>query len=294
MTEARPFEILPAIDLRGGRVVRLRQGDFEQETAYGDDAVAVAGRFADAGARWLHVVDLDGARTGTPAHVGVIEAIVKAVGDRTAIEAAGGLRDEDAVRSVLGSGVARAVVGTAALRDPAFAGRLVSTHGAERIVVAIDVRDGFAVGEGWARDAAGIDTAAAIRALTDAGVVTFEVTAINRDGLLAGPDLALYQRLVALHGVSIIASGGISSLEDVRAVRALGCAGVIIGRAIYEGQIDLAEALASVSRILTSTTSPDAAVSAATAPMAAGTPNQSAVTPASSAPIANPRSRHSR
>lgn len=244
MMEARPFEILPAIDLHGGRVVRLRQGDFARETAYGDDPVAVATGFADAGARWLHVVDLDGARTGTPAHVGVIEAIVKAVGNLTRIEVAGGLRDEDAVRRVLGSGVGRAVIGTAALRDPAFAGRLVSTHGVERIVAAIDVRDGVAVGEGWARDAAGIDSAAAIRALTDVGVATFEVTAIARDGLLGGPDLPLYERLVALRGVSIIASGGISSIADVRAVRALGCAGAIIGRAIYEGRIDLAEALA--------------------------------------------------
>lgn len=244
MLEARPFAILPAIDLRGGRVVRLRQGDFARETAYGDDPVAVATGFADAGARWLHVVDLDGARTGTPAHTGVIEAIVKAVGGRTAIEAAGGLRDDDAVRRILGSGVGRAVVGTAALRDPAFAGRLVSTHGAERIVVAIDVRDGFAVGEGWAPDAAGIDSAAAIRDLTDAGVATFEVTSISRDGLLGGPDLVLYERLVALRGVSIIASGGISSLRDLRAVRERGCAGAIVGRAIYEGHIDLAEALA--------------------------------------------------
>ena len=243
MTEARPFEILPAIDLRGGQVVRLRQGDFDRETAYGNNPVAIAREFADAGARWLHVVDLDGARTGTPAHAGVIEAIVKAVRDRATIEVAGGLRDEDAVRRVFGSGVARAVIGTAALRDPAFAGRLVSTHGAERIVVAIDVRDGFAVGEGWAQDAAGIDAAAAIQALTDAGVVTFEVTAIDRDGLLGGPDLALYERLAALRGVSIIASGGISSLGDLRAVRERGCAGAIVGRAIYEGHIDLVEAL---------------------------------------------------
>ena len=245
MTEARPFEILPAIDLRGGRVVRLRQGDFEQETAYGDDPVAIAREFADAGARRLHVVDLDGARTGKPAHLGVIEAIVEAVGDRTTIEVAGGLRDEAAVRRVFGSGVARAVIGTAALRDPAFAGRLVATHGAERIVVAIDVREGFAVGEGWARNAAGIDAAAATRALTDAGVVTFEVTAIDRDGLLGGPDLVLYERLGALRGVAIIASGGIRSLEDIRAVRTHGCTGAIIGRAIYERRIDLAEVLAA-------------------------------------------------
>ncbi len=122
MTDASGFEVLPAIDLRGGRVVRLQQGDFGRETAYSDDPVEVATRFADAGARWLHVVDLDGARTGSPMHGEVIRAIAAAVGDRVSVEVAGGLRDEAAVSSVLGYGAARAVVGTAALRDPAFAG----------------------------------------------------------------------------------------------------------------------------------------------------------------------------
>ena len=244
MAEARPFVILPAIDLRGGRVVRLRQGDFEQETAYGDDPVAVAASFAEAGALWLHVVDLDGARTGIPAHVGAIEAIEKAVRGRTSVEVAGGLRDEAGVSRVLDSGAARAVIGTAALRDPKFAGRLISAHGSERIVVAIDVRAGRAVGEGWTKDAAGVDAVETIRALAAAGVRTFEVTAIDRDGLLGGPDLALYEQLVALEGVSIVASGGIASPEDLRAVRDLGCTGAIVGRAIYEGRLDLAEALA--------------------------------------------------
>jgi phosphoribosylformimino-5-aminoimidazole carboxamide ribotide isomerase len=244
MTKARPFAILPAIDLRGGRVVRLRQGDFERETVYGDNPVAVARGFADAGARWLHVVDLDGARTGIPALGGVIEGIVKAVGDRTWVEAAGGLRDEGAVERVLHAGATRVVVGTAALRDPAFAGRLVASHGSERIVAAIDVRAGRAVGQGWAQDALGVDSVEAIRVLADVGVKAFEVTAIDRDGLLGGPDLALYEQLVALGGVSIVASGGITSAEDLRAVRDLGCTGAIVGRAIYEGRLDLAEALA--------------------------------------------------
>ena len=244
MAEASAFEILPAIDLRGGRVVRLQQGDFRRETAYEDDAVEVAGRFADAGARWLHVVDLDAAQTGRAVNRAVIGAIIAAVGNQARVEVAGGLRDESIVGAALDAGAARAVVGTAALQDPGFAGRLVSSHGPERIVAAIDVRAGRAVGHGWARDAAGVDAAEAIERLADAGVITFEVTAINRDGLLGGPDLDLYERLVGLSRGSVVASGGIASIEDLLAVRALGCAGAIVGRAIYEGRFELAEAIA--------------------------------------------------
>jgi len=244
MMEASGFELLPAIDLRGGRVVRLRQGDFARETAYSDDPVEVAVRFAAAGARWLHVVDLDAARTGTPSNGVALTAILAAVAERMLVEAAGGLRGEGAVAAVLSAGAARAIVGTAALRDPEFARRLVSTHGADRIAAAIDVRDGRAVGQGWARGAAGVDAAVAIERLADAGVTTFEVTAIDRDGQLEGPDVALYERLVELGRGSIVASGGIASIQDLLAVRRLGCAGAIVGRAIYEGQLDLVEALA--------------------------------------------------
>ncbi len=240
---ASGFEILPAIDLRGGRVVRLRQGDFGRETAFSDDPVAVARGFAAAGARRLHVVDLDGARTGEPAHGEVVGAIVVAVGERVAVEVAGGLRSEQAVADVLDAGAGRAVVGTAALRDPSFAGRLVATHGADRIVVAIDVRDGLAVGQGWATDATGVDALVAVERLADAGVGVFEVTAIERDGLLGGPDLALYGRLVALGLGSIVASGGVATLDDLRAVMDIGCAGAIVGRALYDGTLDLASAV---------------------------------------------------
>lgn len=244
MSDARGFDVLPAIDLRGGRVVRLQQGDFARETAYSDDPVEVATRFADAGAGWLHVVDLDGARSGVPAHAPVVEAILAAVGDRVSVEVAGGLRDDIAVASALEFGCTRAVVGTAALRDPAWAGRLVASHGPERIVAAIDVRTGRAVGHGWSEGDAGIDAVAAIERLADVGVVTFEVTAIERDGLLEGPDLELYEHLVALGIGSIIASGGIATEEDLRSIRALGCGGAIVGRAIYEGRLGLEQALA--------------------------------------------------
>lgn len=247
MAMTTDFEILPAIDLRGGQVVRLRQGDFDRETAYGEVPADVADRFAAAGARWLHVVDLDGARAGAPAHAGAIAAIVTAVGERARIEVAGGLRDESAVAGVLESGAARAVVGTAALADPAFAGRLIGAHGAARIAISIDVRDGQAVGHGWVAAAAGIDAVDAMRRLADEGVENFEVTAIERDGLLEGPNLALYERLVRLDRGAIVASGGVTTLDDLRAVRRIGCAGAIIGRALYEGRLDLPRALAVVA-----------------------------------------------
>lgn len=237
------FEILPAIDLRGGRVVRLRQGDFARETAYSDDPLAVARAFAAAGAAWLHVVDLDGAREGEPAQLGLVSSIVAEVHGYTRVETGGGLRTPEAVAGALGTGCARVAVGTAVLRDPAFAASIVARHGSSRIVASIDVRDGLAMGEGWRTGAPGIPAGDAVAMLAGAGVTTFEVTAIDRDGLLGGPDLALLRSLVALGRGRIIASGGVSSLADVLAVQAAGCGGAIVGRAIYEGRMDLEEVL---------------------------------------------------
>lgn len=243
MEMATEFEILPAIDLRGGQVVRLRQGDFDRETAFGGDPAAVATGFADDGATWIHVVDLDAARTGQTVHGRVITELIASVGGRTRVEVAGGLRTERAVASALEGGAARAVIGTAAIRDPAFAGRSVEAHGAARIVVAIDVRDDRAVGDAWSAADPGVDAEEALRRLADAGVEVFEVTAIERDGLLSGPNLALYERLVRLDRGAIIASGGIASLEDIESVQAIGCRGAIIGRALYEGRVSLREAI---------------------------------------------------
>jgi phosphoribosylformimino-5-aminoimidazole carboxamide ribotide isomerase len=243
----RPFDVLPAVDLRAGRVVRLVEGDFDRETAYADDPEAAAGHLAAQGAAWLHVVDLDGARAGEPRQAATIARIVERVGDRARIEAAGGLRTDAAVDAALRSGVARAVVGTAALRDPDFARRLVDRHGPDRIAAAIDVRDGLALGEAWRAGAAGLDVDTAIERLADAGVTTFEVTAVARDGGLGGPDLDLLGRAVGLARGDVIASGGIASVDDLRAVRDLGCRGAIVGRALYEGRFTLADALAAVS-----------------------------------------------
>ncbi|HYU49973.1 MAG TPA: 1-(5-phosphoribosyl)-5-[(5-phosphoribosylamino)methylideneamino] imidazole-4-carboxamide isomerase [Candidatus Limnocylindria bacterium] len=235
------FEILPALDLRGGNVVRLREGDFARETVYGDDPIATAQAFAAAGASWIHVVDLDGAR-GKPRQQAVIHAIVAAVAD-VRCQVAGGLRSPEAVTGMLSAGAERVVVGTAVLSDPSFASRLVADHGANRIVGALDVRDGQAVGDGWRAGSAGRPALDALDVLADAGIEQFAVTAITRDGQMAGPDLRLLATMVDRGRGAILASGGIASLDDLRAVRDLGCAGAIIGRALYEGSIDLADAL---------------------------------------------------
>lgn len=238
------FELLAAIDLRGGHVVRLRKGDFAQETAYSADPAAVARSFGEAGAAWIHVVDLDGARAGEPVQRAAVAGVVAAVGDRVAVEIAGGLRTAADVDTALATGAARAVVGTTALSDAAFARRIVKRHGADRVAVAIDVRDGFALGHGWRSGAPGFPVHEAIERLADAGIETFEVTAIDRDGLLEGPDLDLLARLVGARRRRIIASAGIASIDDLLAVRDLGCAGAIVGRALYEGRIDIAHAVA--------------------------------------------------
>jgi phosphoribosylformimino-5-aminoimidazole carboxamide ribotide isomerase len=243
------FQLLPAIDLRGGRVVRLAEGDFARETVYGTDPAEVARTFAAAGARWIHVVDLDGARDGARRQTDAVARIVAAVGEGVACEVAGGLRDEAAVEAALAAGAARAVVGTAALRDPELAQRLIARFGAKRIAIALDVRDGLAVGQGWVPGASGVGVESALALLSDRGARTFIVTAIERDGLLNGPNLELLGRMVALGRGDIIASAGVSSLADISAVRALGCRGAIVGRAIYEGRLELAAAVRLIEAI---------------------------------------------
>ena len=241
-TETVPtFELLPAIDLRGGRVVRLREGDFARETQYSNDAVQVARLLVADGATWLHVVDLDGARAGEPRLLELVAAIVAAVDGQALVEVGGGLRTPGAVTEALGTGCQRVAVGTAALRDPEFVASMVARHGPSRIVGSIDVRDGVALGDAWRPGGEGMAAADAVTMLAGAGIQTFEVTAIDRDGMLGGPDLVLLRSLVALGRGRIIASGGVSSLADVLAVEAADCSGTIIGRAIYEGRVDLAQ-----------------------------------------------------
>ena len=241
------FALIPAIDLRDGQVVRLRQGDFGQETVYHLDPAEVAASFVEAGARRLHVVDLDGARTGTRTNSGAVAAVVAGVGDRAEVEVAGGIRDEATAAAVLALGASRVVIGTGVLVDPSLAARLVAAHGADRVVAAIDVRDGVAVGHGWVARTVGSDVASTVLRLADNGIEGFEVTAIDRDGLLQGPDLDLYERLIALRVGSIIASGGIAAIVDLMTLRDSGCSGAIVGRALYEGRVDLGEAIEAVA-----------------------------------------------
>jgi len=236
--------VIPAIDLRGGRVVRLRQGDFTREQIYADDPVQVARGFAEAGAARIHVVDLDGARFGEPQQASSIRAIVSALRGRgPKIQTAGGLRSADAIAQALDLGADCVVLGTAAVMDPDLVARAIDRHGPERIVVALDVRDGIAVGEGWTVGAAGRPVDEAIDVLNGTGVATVAVTAIGRDGMLGGPDVELLTRVIARTDAAVLASGGMRSIADLEAVRAIGARGAIVGRAIYEGAIDVAGAI---------------------------------------------------
>ena len=244
-----PFELLPAIDVLAGRVVRLEQGDVARQTVFSDDPAKTARELIDGGATWLHVVDLDGARVGRPAQAAVVERIVAASSGRAGIEAAGGLRTPDAIAAVLDAGAGRAVIGTAALVDEGLVRKMIETHGADRVVVAVDVRGGRAVGEGWRIGAAGVPPDQLIVRLADTGVETFEVTAIERDGLRRGPDLDLLGRLVDLGRGRIIASGGIGSISDLEAVRRLGCAGAIVGRALYDGRLTVRAAVDAIAAV---------------------------------------------
>ena len=247
---ASDFELLPAIDLIGGRVVRLAQGDFERETAFSTDPLAVATKFASGGAKWLHIVDLDGARSGLPAHGEIVRTIVGTLGPLVRIDLAGGLRTLEAIDEAFAAGAFRVVIGTAALLDPRIPAAAVAAHGSDRIAVALDVRSGLAIGEGWRDGAPGVPPDDAIRRLADLGVTTFEVTSIARDRLLSGPDLALLGELVEVDRGRVIASGGVARVDDIEAIRRLGCAGAIVGRALYDGSLDLADALVAASNTL--------------------------------------------
>ena len=237
------FELLAAIDLRDGKVVRLVQGEFARETVYRDDPIATAAKLLETGVPWLHIVDLDGARAGAPRQTRLLGDIVAALGREARCQVAGGLRTEAAVEAALETGAARVVVGTAALEQPSLAGRLVERWGVERIGCAIDVRDGMAVGYAWQGGESGYRAEDSVHVLAATGVRRFVVTSIERDGLMEGPDLDLLERLVRLDAGAVIASGGIASIDHLLAVRGLGCAGAVVGRAIYEGRLELADAV---------------------------------------------------
>ena len=236
------MEVIPAIDLIDGRCVRLYQGDYLRETVYSDDPVEVALRWERLGARRIHVVDLDGARAGSPQNLDVISRIADAV--RLPVQMGGGVRTIDSIREVIDSGVDRVMLGTVAVRDPAIVTSACEQFGAETILVAIDSRDGNVAVSGWTD---GSETSATdlLRLMMDAGVRTFLCTDISRDGTLAGPDYDLMRSLVAIAGNGVIAAGGIASIDHLRDLAYIGVGGAVIGRALYTGNIDLAEAVSA-------------------------------------------------
>ncbi len=236
------MEIIPAIDIRGGRVVRLRQGDFARETVYDDDPIAVARHWAAAGAPRLHIVDLDGAAAGHRAQGDTIDRLVATV--EVPCQVAGGLRDADAVEDAFEGGADRVVLGTALLERPKLGWAIVERYGPDRIVAALDVRAGQAVGGGWLAGAASRDFHDAVRSLRTTGLRLFAVTSIERDGTLEGPDTALFRAVLdAAPEARVIASGGIGSTDDIRAAVVAGCEAAILGRALYDGRITLADAM---------------------------------------------------
>jgi phosphoribosylformimino-5-aminoimidazole carboxamide ribotide isomerase len=233
-------DLFPAIDIRHGRVVRLSQGEATRQTVYGDDPVAVAERFAEAGAEWIHVVDLDRA-FGDGENASVVRRIVARAGWRVRVQLGGGLRTVDLIREGLDQGASRVVIGTAAAIDPAVVPAAVSATDAERIAVGIDARDGRVAIRGWTETSELTAGTLAARVLKE-GVRTLVYTDVARDGMLGGPDVEGARRLQTL-GAAVIASGGVAGVEDLRALRRAGLAGAVVGRALYEGRLSIQEAL---------------------------------------------------
>jgi phosphoribosylformimino-5-aminoimidazole carboxamide ribotide isomerase len=234
--------VIPAIDLRGGRCVRLLRGDPDLAVEYGDDPVAMARRFEVAGATMLHVVDLDAALEDGD-NRGAIVSICEAVS--IPVQTGGGLHQLQDVDRVLALGAARAVLGTAAVRDPTFVRRAVELHG-DRIVVAVDTRDGLVMVRGW-RDSAG-PLERYLPALEAAGAPRFLVTSIGSDGTLEGPDLPLYGQVLELTDRPLIASGGVATTDDLVALAELGAEAAVVGKALYEGRLTVEDALAVSGR----------------------------------------------
>ncbi|HEY0351978.1 MAG TPA: 1-(5-phosphoribosyl)-5-[(5-phosphoribosylamino)methylideneamino]imidazole-4-carboxamide isomerase [Gemmatimonadales bacterium] len=234
------MDLLPAIDIRRGRVVRLSQGEATRQTVYGDDPLAVAERFIADGAGWIHLVDLDRA-FGTGDNLEIIRQIAQQVGARVRVQVGGGFRSLDALRAGIELGATRLVIGTAAATDPAFVPAAVAAVGAQRLAMGIDARDGFVAMRGWTETSTRRADELA-RQVVGAGIETVIYTDIGRDGMLTGPDLAGAVELQGT-GARVIASGGVATLQDIRSACEAGLAGVIVGRALYEGRVNLAQGL---------------------------------------------------
>ncbi|MEA2365235.1 MAG: phosphoribosylformimino-5-aminoimidazole carboxamide ribotide isomerase [Thermoleophilaceae bacterium] len=232
--------LLPAVDIRDGKAVRLRQGDFDQETVYADDPLEAARSFVEAGARYLHLVDLDGAREGEPANLHHVERITSELD--VPVELGGGLRSIDSIRRALAAGASRVVLGTAAFTDPELLDEALRSFGSQ-ILVGVDVRGGLVSVAGWTRETELRGDEAILR-MQERGVTGFIYTNVDRDGMLEGLDLDEIRRISEIVRGDFLYSGGIGSIEDLRALRALGLAnltGVISGKALYEGRFGVSE-----------------------------------------------------
>ena len=229
------MQIFPAIDLSGGQVVRLYQGDYDRMTVYGADPCAIARDFLAAGAKYLHVVDLDGAKDGTLANFESIAAIAGQGG--LYIEVGGGIRTEERIRQYLELGVGRCILGSIAVKDFDFTARMAQKYG-DKIAVGVDTRDGYVAINGWKElsSETGIEFCQRLR---DAGVQTVIYTDISRDGAEKGTNLELYRELAKIEGLNITASGGVSSLEELKELQTIGTHAAILGKALYTGRLDL-------------------------------------------------------
>jgi phosphoribosylformimino-5-aminoimidazole carboxamide ribotide isomerase len=231
--------ILPAIDLRGGQCVRLRQGDYAQETIFGDDPAAVARRWVGLGAAFLHVVDLDGAKEGRPINGGSVRRIIEAAG--VPCQLGGGLRSEEHIAEALSWGVTRVVIGTRALKDRGWLGRICQRFPG-KVVLGIDAKQGRVATEGWLQvsEKSALELARECDCLPLAALV---YTDVSRDGMLEGPNFEALAQMAGAVKLPLVASGGVTTLEDIRRLAKLGLVGCIIGRALYEGKLDLSEAI---------------------------------------------------
>ena len=231
--------ILPAIDLFDKKAVRLFRGDYDKMTVYSDNPVDVAMKFKEAGAQYIHLVDLEGAKDGTMPNYDAVKSIVKESGLRD--EIGGGIRTEEAVKAYIDAGVERVILGTAAVEHPEFLERTVNTYG-DKIAVGVDLKDGYVAIKGWTEKSSltGIDFC---RKLQEMGVRTVIATDISKDGAMQGTNRLLYRKLREEFTMDIIASGGVSSIDDILALKEMNCTGAIIGKAYYTGAIDLKEAV---------------------------------------------------
>ena len=236
------MDVIPAIDIRGGKCVRLAQGDYARETVFGEDPLAMARRWASMGARRIHVVDLDGARDGQQANAEVVRSVARAMD--VPVQTGGGMRTMETIQITLDAGLDRIVIGTAAVKDPELLREAIAYCG-DHLIVSVDARDGRVALEGWV-EATDIDAIAFIEQLQEQGVPRVVYTDISRDGVTDGPNFAVYERLTRAVRIPVISAGGVGSVQDLVRLAECGVEAAIVGRAIYTGDVDLAEALAAV------------------------------------------------